>query len=299
MSLSLYIILSVCLLIGVIFIMLARTTKEEPVSLEPPKVRGGTLFIPTVPHHVKIAPPEIMKSRLVAEELFVDYSIPGFPKGGKGPSKGQSGEGSGDTPETPPPLEPSAPASAKAQELAAEAEAGKLETVAAGLVNDPRNAEKLNAEEIAASLSRLRYEDSLGNTYMRDSEETSVFDLFFVQDVVVTPSVSANPDLDPANLGPDENLMIKRNGAILKLLNTEMFSIYGELMEQVDVILDADPTRKALAEFTRLMNQRELSQEDRHTLLTLFYKEQPEVSEGFFRAESFFFNQAEEVDERL
>lgn len=299
MSLSLYIILSVCLLIGVIFIMLARTTKEEPVSLEPPKVRGGTLFVPTVPHHVKIAPPEIMKSRLVAEELFVDYTIPGFPKGGKGPSKGQSGEGSGDTPQTPTQSGPSDPAGASAQVLAAEAEAEKLETEADSLVSDPRNAEKLNAEEIAASLSKMRYEDSLGNTYVRDSEETNIFDLIFVQDVVVTPSVSANPDLDPANLAPDENLMIKRNGAILKLLNTEMFSVYGELMEQVDVILDADPTRVALTEYTRLMNQRELSQEDQHTLLTLFYKEQPEVSEGFFRAESFLFNQAEEVDEGL
>ena len=239
MSLSLYIILSVCLLIGVIFIMLARTTKEEPVSLEPPKVRGGTLFVPTVPHHVKIAPPEIMKSRLVAEELFVDYSIPGFPKGGKGPSKGQSGEGSGDTPQTPTQSGNSDPAGANAQVLAAEAEAEKLETEADSLANDPRNAEKLNAEEIAASLSKMRYEDSLGNTYVRDSDETNIFDLIFVQEVVVTPSVSANPDLDPANLGPGENLALKRNGALKAFLtSTATFEIYEEIMERVNIILE-------------------------------------------------------------
>ena len=88
MSLSLYIILSVCLLIGVIFLMLARSTKEERVSLDPPKVRGGTLFVPTVNNHVRITPPPIMKSRLVAGELFVDYTLPGF--GRKDSSPGES-----------------------------------------------------------------------------------------------------------------------------------------------------------------------------------------------------------------
>lgn len=155
MSLSLYIILSVSLLIGVIFLMLARSTKEEKVSLDPPKVRGGTLFVPTVKHHVKIDPPPIMKSRLVAEELFVDYTLPGFPR--RDPLANSAS----------PAVAAAAPVptDGAAEVEAEEAKARELEAEASSLMTDPRTAEKIKAEASAAASTLLRYTDEIGNTY--------------------------------------------------------------------------------------------------------------------------------------
>ena len=131
---------------------------------------------------------------------------------------------------------------------------------------------------------------------MRDSEEDISFDALFTTKVIVTPSVSANPDLDPARLGPGENILTKRNGALMGFLDTEVFGIYSELMEQVDVIIDADPSRDVLMEYTRLMNKRDLSEEQRKLLLTTFYKEQPEVAEGTYRTESVYVGDSTEME---
>lgn len=291
MSLSLYIILSVSLLIGVIFLMLARSTKEEKVSLDPPKVRGGTLFVPTVKHHVKIDPPPIMQSRLVAEELFVGYTLPGFARRGTPPDSASPAVA------VPSPGPGPLPTAGSSEVDAEESKAKELEAEASSLLDDPRNAEKIKAEATSAASALLRYTDEIGNTYARDSEEETSLDLLFVTEVITKPSVSANPDLDPSNLGSGENLSFKRNDALKSFLSqTEVFDLYESIMEQVYILLDDDPDRDELVEFTRQVEKRGLKAEVKNLLMTTFYKEQPEVAEGEFRAESILLSPVQEME---
>ena len=285
MSLSLYIILSVCVLIGVVFLMLSLSQKEEKVSLDPPKVRGGTLFVPTVKHHVKIDPPPIMKSRLDPKELFVDYTLPGFQR----PSPG--GSSAGVAPVTPPGTDPVS--GSDAVDPLAEEALKQLEADAAIYTSDQRLVDKMEAQEAAAKAATdyaplLNFVDHGGSVFKRKSNEDP-FELVFSSPVITKPSVSANPDLDPSTVDSDEELQLKRNGALMAFLsNSEMFDIYMEIMGKIHVLLDDDPNRDVRVEYVNQLNKRDLSEKARNLLLTTFYEENPELVYEVLGSETYY-----------
>jgi len=277
MSLSLYIILSVCVLIGVVFLMLSRSQKEEKTSLDPPKVRGGTLFVPTVKHHVKIAPPPIMKSRLIPEELFVDYTLPGFER------KSPAGESScGVVAEALPDAEP-ASETPLADPQVSEAALTPLEADAISFATDRRFAATMEA----AAPPMLGFTDHVGNSFSRETDAVP-FDLIFASPVITKAGVSANPDLRESALAPGENLQIKSNGRLMAFLDTEIFAHYSEIMEQVEILRDADPSRDVLIEYSRLVDKRGFPQDKKNLLMTTFNTENPQVHNEVLISETFF-----------
>ena len=265
MALSLYIILCVCILIGAIFFLLARTTKEEKVSLEPPPVKGGTLFVPTVPYHVHIEAPEIMRSRLDPDELFVDYTIPGFERDTRGNEPVEEGEGSTDT-----------PLDAKASTgIDAPIDGSAGSNVADGF-DDARLLQKIEAEEQAVRTNPL-FVDFANNQFVQSSVP-DVFEQQVAIPVIVTPGKSANPELDPDKFVSEEEYNLARNNSIKELFSREdLFAHYETIMGKVVMgrsILGEDNDKSL---FIRFMNELSLDSKERDTLLTLFYDDHPTI----------------------
>ena len=78
MTISLYIILSVIVLLGWIGYVLSGKSKTVAKSLVPPPVTGGTLFIPLPIQCHPVSIPPLIGSVLTAEKLFADYTLPGY-----------------------------------------------------------------------------------------------------------------------------------------------------------------------------------------------------------------------------